>query len=182
MNTTTPQPQIVDKTLTPLVVNVLGLLLMPVIIIMLLIPYWLIWHEIAFVRVDMQPILISLIPSILIHEVLHGVGYMLAGARRDQVKLGFQIKNLMPYAHCKVPLRTLSYAFGVILPGLILGVIPYIAGIVAHHQTLTVYAIMMILAAVGDLIMLVMLVAVPRDLYVQDHPTKPGFQVLSTLS
>jgi hypothetical protein len=38
---------------------------------------------------------------------------------------------------------------------------------------------MMIIAAVGDLILLVMLLPIRGDICVQDHPSRPGFQVLS---
>jgi hypothetical protein len=178
----TRQPQmqqITDKTMNPVAVNVLGLVLMIPITVLLAIPYWLAWKHIPFAGSNVIEILIALLPSIVIHELLHGVGYMLGGAKPDQVKFGFLVRSLMPYAHCKVPLRKWSYVIGVSLPGLILGVLPYLIGLLAHHPTLVAYGIFMILAAVGDLIILALLVTVPDHSYVQDHPTKPGFQVLS---
>ncbi|MEP7287170.1 MAG: DUF3267 domain-containing protein [Chloroflexota bacterium] len=145
-----------------------------------LLPYWLVWHEIALINFNIGIILISLIPSIIIHEGLHGVGYMLGGAKFSEVKFGFLLSKLAPYAHCKIPLKASSYRIAVALPGFILGILPLIWGLVAHSPTITFYSLTMILAAIGDLITLAMLLPINSDLLVQDHPSKPGFQVLLT--
>ncbi len=173
-----PQSEPINKTISPGLVNTIGLILMFPIGLLTLIPYWLVWHEIALSGFNAVIILVALIPSVIIHEMLHGVGYLLGGAKIGEVKFGFLVRKLLPYAHCKVPLSAAGYRLGVALPGLILGVLPLIIGLLAHDPTLTVYAIAMILAAVGDLITLVMLVPVPNNARVQDHPSKPGFQIL----
>ena len=173
---------VTDKTLPPLLVNVLGTLLMPVLGAAVLIPYWLVWHEIPLTRsggFDSGLILLAMIPSIVVHELLHGVGYLLGGAKVGEVKIGFQLKYLMPYAHCRVPLSAAGYRFGVALPGLVLGIIPAVAAILMHNATLAIFAATMVIAAVGDLIILWMLIPVRGDVRVQDHPSKPGFQILN---
>jgi hypothetical protein len=178
-NLTSPH-QVIDKTLTPLLVNVLGILLMPILSAAVLIPYWLIWREIPLNGFDSGLILVALIPSIVVHELLHGVGYVLGGAKLGEVKIGFQLKHLMPYAHCRVSLSAAGYRLGVALPGLVLGIIPAAAAILTRNPTLAIYAVTMVIAAVGDLIILWLLIPVHADVRVQDHPTKPGFQILSS--
>lgn len=168
-----------DKTLTPLLVNVLGIILMPILGAAVLIPYWLVWREMPLKGFDSGLILLTLIPSVVVHELLHGVGYLLGGAKLGEVKFGFQLKYLMPYAHCRVPLSAAGYRLGVALPGLVLGIIPAIVAILAHNATLSIYAATMVSAAVGDLIILWMLIPVRGNIRVQDHPSKPGFQILS---
>jgi len=171
-------PTVIDKTLSPALVNILGILLMPILGVLTVIPHWLIWDQIALSALDVEFILIAIIPSIFIHEGLHGVGYRLGGAAWRDVKFGFQIKGLMPYAHCKVPLTVSGYRLGVALPALVLGVIPAVIGTATGNSALTAYGAMMIIAAVGDLILLVMLLPMRGNIYVQDHPSRPGFQVL----
>jgi hypothetical protein len=173
---------VTDKTLAPLLVNVLGTLLMPVLGAAVLIPYWLVWREMPLTRsqgFDSGLILLALIPSIIVHELLHGVGYLIGGAKLGEIKIGFQWKHLMPYAHCRVPLSAAGYRLGVALPGLVLGIIPAVAAILAHNATLSIYAATMVIAAVGDLIILWMLIPVRGNVRVQDHPSKPGFQILN---
>jgi hypothetical protein len=168
----------IDKTLPANLVNIFGVILMIPIGLLTLLPYWYIWHEIALLNFDASIILISLIPSILIHEGLHGVGYMLGGAKFSEIKFGFLLAKLMPYAHCKIPLKASDYRIAVALPSFILGVLPLIWGVFAHSATITFYGVIMIIAATGDLITLGMLFLIKNDLLVQDHPSKPGFQVL----
>ena len=168
----------IDKTLPANLVNIFGILLMIPIGLLTLLPYWCVWREIALFNFDAGVILISLIPSILIHEGLHGVGYMLGGAKFSEVKFGFLLSKLTPYAHCKIPLKASSYRIAVALPGLVLGILPLIWGLFAHSATITFYGVIMVIAAAGDLITLGMLFPIKNDLLVQDHPSKPGFQVL----
>ncbi|MCC7452373.1 MAG: DUF3267 domain-containing protein [Anaerolineae bacterium] len=171
-------PTIIDKTLSPALVNILGIVLMPILGVLAVIPYWLIWREMALSALDVEFIVIAIIPSIFIHEGLHWVGYRLGGAAWRDVKFGFQIKGLMPYAHCRVPLTAAGYRLGVALPALVLGAMPTIIGTATGSSTLTAYGAMMIIAAVGDLIVLAMLLPIPGNARVQDHPSRPGFQVL----
>ncbi len=181
MDNQLPQPNVIDKTLSPTLVNILGILLTPILGLLTVMPYWLIWDEIALAALNVEFILITIIPSIIIHEGLHGLGYMFGGAARHDVKFGFQIKGLMPYAHCKIPLTVTGYRIGVALPGVVLGVIPAIVGTAAHNGALTAYGTIMIIAAVGDLIVLGLLLPMQGHIRVQDHPSRPGFQVLPAL-
>lgn len=180
MDKLAPPHEVIDKTLAPLLVNVLGIILMPILGAAVLVPYWLVWREMPLNGFDSGLLLLALIPSIIVHELLHGVGYLLGGAKLGEVKIGIQIKYLMPYAHCRVPLLAAGYRLGVALPGLVLGIIPAIGAVLTHNATLSIYAAAMIIAAVGDLIILWMLIPVPGDVRVQDHPTRPGFQLLQS--
>jgi hypothetical protein len=169
-------PNAIDRTFNPTLVNLLGIVLMPILGSLIVIPYVLVWHEIPFQGFDPVFILVSLIPSTLVHELLHAVGYRLCGARWQDIKFGFLWKALQPYAHCKIPLGVWAYRFGGALPGIVLGVIPGIFGVALHNPTLTIYATAMFIAAAGDVLVLVALIPVRGR--VQDHPSKPGFMIL----
>ena len=67
--------------------------------------------------------------SVLAHEGLHGIGYYWAGAERADIDFGIKWSALAPYAHCSVPLRAAPYRVAIALPGLVLGVLPLIAGL-----------------------------------------------------
>jgi hypothetical protein len=177
----------IDKTLKPLFVNVVGSILTVVIIGLPVVLYGLIWRENALavytgassvVTVTLLALAVFFV-SIVIHEAIHGIGYRMGGVAWDEIKFGFQWKAMMPYAHCKAPMRAGAYKLAVALPGIILGLIPTIVGILIHGPWLTLYGAMMLAGAVGDMLILALLLPIQADVIVQDHPTKPGFQILS---
>ena len=114
--------------------------------------------------------------SIPVHEGLHAVGFMLGGVSWGDIKFG--LKHLTPYAHCKVPLPTPSYRISVLLPGIVLGLIPGVVGIITGSGVVTLYALLMLASAAGDAIIILLLINVPGDSLVLDHPDKIGCEVI----
>jgi hypothetical protein len=118
------------------------------------------------------------IVSVVIHELLHALGYVLSGAARRDIAFGFHWKALLPYAHCKIPLSVSAYRFSGALPGVLLGVIPAVGGILFQIDWLTLYGAVMLCGAAGDMLILRLTLSVPPDALIVDHPSKPGFMVI----
>jgi hypothetical protein len=72
-----------------------------------------------------------------------------------------ELRGLTIAAHCAVPLPAWSYRAAVALPGVVLGVVPAVSGLVSGAAWLTVYGAVMLGAAVGDARVLWVLRAVP---------------------
>ena len=124
-------------------------------------------------------LLALLIAGIVLHELLHAVGWIYFGRIRLQdVRFGVQWKTLTPYAHCTVPIRASAYRAGTLLPGLLLGLIPGLAGVLLGSFFLVVLGFIFTFAAGGDFLILWLLRSVPPDTLVEDHPTKVGCYVL----
>ncbi len=100
------------------------------------------------------------------------------GERRERREAKFGIKGLLVYAHCRVPMAALAYRVATVLPGVILGLVPGVMGLASGNAWLTVYGTLMTTAALGDMIMLWLMRAVPGHVRVQDHPNAVGCQVL----
>ncbi|GAB4474494.1 MAG: DUF3267 domain-containing protein [Anaerolineae bacterium] len=117
--------------------------------------------------------------SIVIHEGLHGVGFWLFGrAPLRAIAFGMKWEYLTPYAHCRVPIRARGYRIAVLLPGLITGVLPALAGIGTGIGWLTLYGILMTTAALGDVLVCWAIRHVPPQARVVDHPSEAGCLVL----
>jgi hypothetical protein len=86
----------------------------------------------------------------------------------------FGLKGLVVYAHCRVPMKASAYRVSVALPGVVLGVLPGLIGLIRGNGWLTVYGALMSIAALGDLIVLWLIRRVAGDTRVQDHPRAPG--------
>jgi hypothetical protein len=116
--------------------------------------------------------------SVAVHEGLHAVGFFLAGARRRDVRFGIDRKTLTPFAGCRIPLRASAYRLAIVLPALVLGVVPLVAGLAAGLFWPTLYGAAMLHAASGDAAALWAMRGVRGGALVVDHPSRVGCLVV----
>lgn len=142
-------------------------------------PYMLIWGSPVQIDGPIATLLMIVVfGGIVIHELLHGMGYIWGGADHSEVEYGVYWSSLTPYAHCTVPLRCGPYRWAIALPGLALGVAPLVVGLITGSWTTVLFAAFMLGAAGLDAMLLWMLRGVSRDAWVRDHPRKMGSLVL----
>jgi hypothetical protein len=102
----------------------------------------------------------ALVLSIVAHELLHLMGFMwFGGVPWSAVRV--ELRGTTIAARCTVPLAARSYRAAVALPGLVLGVMPTVSGLMSGVAWLTVYGAVMLGAAVGDARVLWVLRGVP---------------------
>jgi len=117
----------------------------------------------------------AVIIGIVVHEVLHGVTWALAGRRPlSSIRFGFNVATLTPYAHFTEPLPATPYRLGAAMPGLLLGILPVVVAFATGDGWLAGFGTLFLVAAAGDILILWMLRDVPTSSNIQDHPSKPG--------
>jgi len=157
--------------------------------LLLLVPYVLLWPEqfsaeamkglVAAYgnRIQLLPLLLLLvfIPGAVLHELLHGITWA-AFCKRGvgAIKYGVYWKALTPYCHCAEELPLRPYILGGIMPGLVMGLLPAIAGIVLGNAWVFFFGLFFTGAAAGDMLVLWMLRHCRASDLVQDHPDKIG--------
>jgi Putative zincin peptidase len=166
----------VDATLSPVFANVFALLVCGVGFMAFMLPYQLLWEGPKFAGITLF-FWLSVPAGLVIHEGLHGLGFYLGGARRQDVRYGIAWSKFMPYAHCKVPLTARAYRLSVVLPGLVLGLVPALVGLLLGWGTWVVFGWVMIACAGGDAAILWAIRHVPAESRVLDHPTDVGCRV-----
>lgn len=170
----------IDKTMSMIAANIWANILALPVLAFYLGGYVLLWGWPTGVLIwswgEILGALAILIVSIIIHELLHGIGYRLGGASWQQIKFG--VKQLTPYAHCEIPLHLAAYRLAVLLPGLILGILPAVVGVVWGSWLLTLYGAVMSAAALGDALILWLLRDAPAAARVLDHPSKVGCELI----
>lgn len=124
----------------------------------------------------------SFIPAIVLgvplHELIHALGWVLGGSHSlKDIKFGFQVRTLSPYAHLKIPTSASVYRTGTLLPALILGFLPYMAALVIGNGWLASFGLFFIFAAAGDLFVLWTLRGIDGRSSVLDHPSRVGCYV-----
>ncbi|WP_322814642.1 DUF3267 domain-containing protein [Chloroflexus sp.] len=124
-------------------------------------------------------LIIIVIGGVLVHELLHVIGWMLAGrVSLSAMKLGFDRKTLTPYAHSRQALPINAYRFGIILPAIVLGLLPGLIGIIGNLPLYTAFGAFFTLAAGGDLLILWLLRRDPAQALVIDHSDRVGCELL----
>lgn len=160
------------------------LIVIPLVVVLSLI-YSLIWGTENFFRglgqLTTLPIILPvLIIGIPLHELLHAIGWSVIGKRSlKDVKFGVLWKALTPYAHLKDPIRASAYRAGTVTPLLIMGILPYILGLVMGNSWVANFGLIFVLAAGGDLLVILSLRRVHGGSMVIDHPSKVGCIVLN---
>jgi len=134
------------------------------------------WGPIAEAgRLPLAWLLTALFGGILLHEVLHAVAWKVAARLpwRD-VRLGFQWKTVTPYAHARVPMPARAYRAGAAAPGVVLGLLPALAGLASGAGHWFLFGLLFTLAAGGDALILWLLRGVAPARLVSDHPDRAG--------
>lgn len=150
-------------------------------LVIFFIPYWLLWGSPLRAELDASLLLfiLAFILGVVVHEALHGVGLVLFGrVPWGAVRFGVNWKALMPIAHCNAPLSSSSYRYALLLPGIALGIVPGVIGLVLGISWATLFGAAMFAGAGGDFVAVWAIRSVPASARVIDHPEKVGCQVL----
>lgn len=143
------------------------------------------WNQLG---IDLQslfgnPLIFLLVfaAGIAVHEGIHAISW----ARLDNIPwkhihFGFQWSTVTPYVHCNVPVRVNNYCWGTALPGIILGIAPYLLALVLQDGWLLGFGLIFTLAAGGDFLILWLLRNVDSSALVQDHPELIGCIVINS--
>jgi hypothetical protein len=116
--------------------------------------------------------------GIVVHELIHGLSWMAAGRLSfAQMKFGFQLKTLTPYAHCTVPVKKSAYVFGTLMPAVVLGFLPFIISLITGNGWVLIFSILFTFAAVGDFLIVWLIRSVAWNTLVEDHPENAGCYV-----
>ncbi|MDX5482347.1 MAG: DUF3267 domain-containing protein [Hymenobacteraceae bacterium] len=115
----------------------------------------------------------------VVHELLHGLTWgLFCKDGLKSIKYGVYWKLLTPYCHCKEVLPLGPYVLGGLMPGLVMGLLPALAGLIWGNFLLFLFGLFFSVAAGGDLLVLWMLRRQKKEDLVQDHPEKIGCYVL----
>ncbi len=167
--------------------NLYGIALMIPAGLLLALPYVARWGWAAFgnawnttLALDNVPVALGVFAvGIVLHELIHGLSWTVFGKKpRSAITYGFKLKTLTPYAHCVEPMDVRAYRLGAAMPGLILGVLPWLAGVVSGNGPLLIFGLVFTLAALGDAMILWLIRGVAPGSLVLDHPTQAGCYVI----
>lgn len=151
--------------------------------VLLFVPFWALygWEAVRGLKdsfFSWSVFLPSIVIGIIVHEFIHGLTWKLAGnLTMAQIKYGFMLKTLTPYAHATAPMRADAYRLGAAMPLIVLGILPYLAALATGNGFLMGFSFFFTFSAAGDMMILWIIRSLPASTRVQDHPTKGGVMV-----
>jgi hypothetical protein len=117
--------------------------------------------------------------GLFLHELIHGLAWAYFGKKSlKTIHYGFNWKVLSPFAHCREPLPVWVYRLGAVLPGIILGLIPALIGIITGFSWIFLYGLIFTVAAGGDLVILWLLRHENSREWVLDHESRAGCHLI----
>ena len=120
---------------------------------------------------------LSLSSGLIIHELLHGLGWVSFGkVHWKDLKFGILISKGILFIHSIAPLTMKSYRIGILLPGLILGFLIPLIGLLFAWPFLVFLGIFMFSVSAGDFIIFWKTRKVSNNTYIIDHPNKIGIE------
>lgn len=149
------------------------------------VPHWLLHGENAFRALFRATggwwFAPALVAGIVAHEGLHAISWRIVG-RLPAGSVGFGVnwKVLMPFAHPRLPMPARAYAVGAAVPGVVLGLLPAVAGLASGAGAWSGWGAIFTAAAAGDLLVLHSLRGLPGATPVRDHPTRVGCEVVGS--
>ncbi|WP_105616113.1 DUF3267 domain-containing protein [Vallitalea okinawensis] len=132
--------------------------------------------------IDILLYIAILVTLIIIHEVLHCVGFLTCKeVQLKDVKIDVWWKKLTPFATCSKAVDIRTYRFSIMLPTVILGILPVLYALLTGNNFVMLYAIIMLASGGGDMAVMWMLRKEKRGVTVKDHPTKMGCELYDSI-
>lgn len=164
------------KTIDILAANKLALQILGAGIVLLGVPFYLIWKP-SFAITWQGSVLFFLlfVVGIVLHELIHGFVFGLyAKTGFKSIRFGFMKEYLTPYCHCTEPLKFRHYFAGALMPALLLGLVPIAVSFFTGSLFLLIYGIIFFSAAAGDFMVVWVLREEHPETRVQDHDSEAG--------
>lgn len=159
------------------------------VILLYVLPFYLIWNDQNHIEqikdyfrqgifYPITMIFVVMTGGIVLHELIHGITWSLyAKSGFKSIKFGILMKMLTPYCHCKEALTKQQYIIGALMPFIVLGLLPGIAALVTGNAGLLAFSIFFTVAAVGDFMIVQLMLKEDNDSLIIDHPSEAGYYV-----
>jgi len=89
----------------------------------------------------------------MLHEVLHGIGYILGGAHPKNIYFGIALEKGILYCLCREEIKKKAILTSLQMPFTVIGLITYVIGLLTNNSMLTILSICNLTGASMDLVM-----------------------------
>lgn len=123
-------------------------------------------------------ILVGSLFGMFAHEMVHYFGFRIAGVSHSDLGFGVKWTLLLPYVCLRRPVSVGVYQFGLLLPLLVLGLLPYCVALAGSLHGLAIWSGLMISASAGDVLLFLLTLRDPKTALILDRQDGVGASVI----
>lgn len=116
----------------------------------------------------------------ILHEFLHGIAFSLNTKDKKSIKYGVLLEKGVCYAACQSGIGKKGIIVSLLFPTIFLTIIPLPLAIYYHLEILTLCALYNFIGAIGDLMMTIFIIRLPKNIEYIDYDITVGATFLST--
>lgn len=114
-----------------------------------------------------------------LHELLHGIGYRIGGAKKENVVYGVYLEKSILCTLCKQEIPKKTILLSLILPFLVIGVITYIIGMLINNVPLILLSILNLGGASMDAAMFIYILKKDKEIRYSESNNPTEFVLIS---
>lgn len=122
---------------------------------------------------------ILIILYLMLHELLHGIGYFIGGAKHKNITYGIELEKGIFYAMAYQELTKKNILISLQMPFMVIGVITYIIGVVFNIPIFVLLSIINISGAAMDLAMFIYIMRLPKNITYSESGNPDEFVLIS---
>lgn len=159
--------------LNMLIANILSIVMfiVPIIILTIL--------KFDFYSSNNSLFLIELFLYFIIHELLHGLGFLAFAKNKKNIKFGITLEKGVLFAACQEKINKKAALISIALPLVVLTIITFPIGILFKLPNLVSLSILNFGGAIGDILMFILISRAPSDVLYIDYNTDIGCYLIS---
>ena len=131
-----------------------------------------------FYKVNLMLLILANIGTMLVHELLHSLSYVLYGGDFKKIVYGAYLEKGVLYCLCKQNITRKNILNSLMFPLFYIGIIPYIIALIFKLPFLLFLAIMNIVGATGDIMMFIYIASLNKEIEFSefDNPIRFAIQ------
>jgi hypothetical protein len=167
--------KIYSYTLNMILLNILSILLF-ILCFIIVIPI----YGDALVITNISLLISLSIIYLILHELIHYLGFIIdKKVDRKKVVLGAELEKGIMYCMCKTKIDKKNILISIFAPLLSISIITLIIGMYFHLDMLIFLSIMNIASSIGDIIMGLFILKLPKDIKYIDLDDTTSFYIIS---
>lgn len=160
-------------------IKVLNIVSIAIFILLILLSYLIVPKIADLTKIDLVSVLIFYIVYMLLHELLHSLGYVLHGANFKNIVYGAYLEKGVLYCLCKQNITRRNILNSLLFPFFYIGIVTYIIAIIFNIPMLLYLSILNISGCAGDILMFLYIIKLNKDIEFSEFDNPIQFAIQS---
>lgn len=160
--------------------TILNILSFVLFIGLMILSFWLDPTTANLSNINLVVLLVFYVGYMILHELLHSLGYVLNGASFKKIVYGAYIEKGVFYCLCKQDISKRNILIAIMFPLVFIGIITYVVAIIFNLPTLLYLSILNIAGCIGDIIMFMYLVKLNKNIKFTEFDNPIQFAIYSS--